>query len=198
MEVACQNKQNDQQILIQQPMVSLAVDRFDRIIALSQNWSEVAMEGHAQVALAPKKLVTKPLGFFIRGDDTRLYTEASLKLCRLRNETLYRHYRCDTPSHKRFMKLELVPLPNKAVQMNHFLLEMEPFANPVNIDDVAEQSHSATGIFKYVRCSMCNALKAVGSQQWVDPDKLSAEAASDVKVIHSVCPNCKAKAWQAR
>lgn len=189
---------NEDQTFFEPPMVSLTVDRFDRIIAVSSNWEDVALQGHAEDSLGLTLVVGKSLRQFIRGDDTRMYTEASLKLCRLRNEMLYRQYRCDSPTHKRFMKLELVPLPDKTVQMNHFLLKEEPFANPVNIEDMTEEPQTVSdGIIKYVRCSLCNALKPVGSQQWIDPDKLSAEAASDVKVIHSVCPNCKVKTWQA-
>lgn len=179
-----------------QPMVSLTVDRFDRIIALSDNWQAVAQQGQAEKLLNLQAVIGRHLGYFIRGDDTRMYTEASLKLCRARQEVLYRHYRCDSPSHKRFMKLQLMPLPNKAVQMNHFLLKEEAFDHPVHIDDIGEKFlPENNGILNFVRCSMCNSLKRVGSNKWFDPDKLTADDANHVAVIHSICPDCKTQAW---
>lgn len=197
--MASQTDQNDSHELIKPITVSLTVDRFDRIIAVSDNWDEVAQQGKAKTSIQNNQVLGKEFNSFIRDERTRMYFDASLKLCRVRNETLFRTYRCDSPTHKRFMELELVPLPNKSVAMNHYLLKEEPFANLIEIEDVEDkQNPFHAGIFQYVRCSLCNALKPVGSHEWLEPATMVTEHAQQFKVIHSVCPDCKAKVWRAR
>lgn len=181
------------------PMVSITVDRLDRIIAVSDTWEAVASIGGVGQALKTEQVLGKSLDSYICGDNAILYIDACLKLCRIRNQTLFRDYRCDSPTHKRFMQMEMVPLPQKAVEMNHFLIKEEPFESPVNIKDVSKlTSPIVRGVFQYVRCSMCNALKSVGSDQWIPPEELTSEQGALVNVIHSVCPACKVATWHPR
>lgn len=175
--------------------VSVRVDRFDRIIAVSENWNEIAEQGEALQSLDSKKVLGQPLVNYIRDDATSMYIEACLKLCRVRNQILSRNYRCDSPTHKRFLELVLTPLPQKSVEMTHYLLKEEPFAHRVDIEDVTDTANQKP--FQYVRCSMCNALRQIGTDQWQDPASLSHQQNQAFKVIHGICPVCKTKKWHA-
>lgn len=180
--------------------VSLIVDRHDVIESVSSSWTAVAEQGGAAESLLPDKVIDRPLAVFIRSDSTRMYIESCLKVCRLKQQVLFREYRCDSLTHQRFMELQLTPLDNLAVEMKHFLLREVPFAKPVRLKDVSDQPEGQPkGLpHRFVRCSMCNSLKAVGSHHWVAPENLSQPLAVPIPVIHSVCPACLNKIWQKR
>lgn len=176
--------------------VSLTVNRYNKIIALSSNWEAVAAEGGAAETLASENVIGQELEAFIHSDTTRMYIESCLKLCRLKNEVLFRQYRCDSPTHKRFMELQLTPLKDGAVEMKHFLLKEAPFEVPIDIEEVAAES--ATHAPQYVRCSMCNRLKPFGSDKWMPPEDLHLTQRQSLKVIYSVCPDCLNAIWHKR
>lgn len=174
--------------------VVVVVNRFNKIISLSSNWTEVAAEGGAEQILATDKVIGKDLDSFISSDTTRMYIESCLKLCRLRKQTIFREYRCDSPTHKRFMELQLTPLDDGVVEMKHFLLREEPFDVPIDIQEVSQYPTKA----QYIRCSMCNRLKQTGTDEWVAPESLHMEFRRSLPVIHSVCPDCMNALWQNR
>lgn len=172
--------------------LSVTVDRFNKIIALSDNWLQVAEQGHAEVSLQQDKVIGKELDQFISNDTTRMYIDSCLKLCRLRKQTIYREYRCDSPTHKRFMELELTPLAEGVVVMKHTLTWEEPFEQRVDIKEAASINLSP----QYIRCSMCNRLKQPQSDNWVKPEVLKPQ--HPLAVIYSVCPECMNTLWQTR
>ena len=175
---------------------AIVVDRYNLITDLSSSWDDVAAEGHAEKALARHKVIGKELDAFIASDSTRMYIDSCLKLCRIKKQVLFRPYRCDSPTHKRYMELQLTPLADGAVEMKHFLLKEEPFPHPVNVNDVSADMNRVN--FQFTRCSMCNRLKKVGTEKWVAPEKLIPQQQAPVNVIHSVCPDCLNKLWQKR
>lgn len=179
--------------------LEVVVDRYDRIQSLSTNWDEVAEQGGAGEQLAQQKVLGQTLAGFIKSDTTRMYIETCLKLCRLRQEVLFREYRCDSPTHRRYMELQLTPLPDGAVSMKHFFLYEVPFEKKVTIKDVSDDTlKQAVANYQYIRCSMCNKLKPLGQEQWFEPDALKVSAQQAINVIHSVCPDCQNKLWSSR
>jgi hypothetical protein len=181
--------------------VALVVDRYDVIQSVSSTWQQVADEGNASESLQQDKVIGNGLDRFIRGDSTRMYIEACLKVCRVKQQVMFREYRCDSPTHKRFMELQLTPLADGAVEMRHFLLREEPFEHRVNIQDISpteKASSATTKPYSYVRCSMCNSLKKVGGDEWVLPENMGDQLVNITKVIHTVCSACQNKIWQKR
>lgn len=180
--------------------VALVVDKDDVIQSVSSSWLSIAEQGRAAESLVPEKVIGKPLVVFIRSDSTKMYIESCLKVCRLKQQVLYREYRCDSLTHQRFMELQLTPLDEGAVEMKHFLLREVPFAEPVTLKDVSDGQFGVgqTPRHQFVRCSMCNSLKAVGSQQWIAPENFPQPLDVPTLVIHSVCPACLNKIWHKR
>lgn len=180
--------------------VAVVVNRYDVIQSVSSSWQKIAEQGGAAESLALDKVIGRDLSVFISSDTTRMYIEACLKVCRIKQLILFREYRCDSFSHQRFMELQLTPLEDSAVEMKHFLLREIPFKTHVSLKDVSKEK-PASGTpakFSFVRCSMCNSLKKVGEDQWVFPENLSQRLAEATPVIHSVCPSCLDKIWQQR
>ncbi|SFR58886.1 hypothetical protein [Thiomicrospira sp. ALE5] len=179
--------------------MTVVVDRHNVIISLSTHWTEAAEQAGAADSLAPEKIIGRPLSSFIRSDSTRMYIESCLQVCRLKQSVMFREYRCDSPSHKRFMELQLTPCPDGAVAMTHSLLREEAFEYSVNIEDSTPDEGKPSGVdYKYIRCSMCNSLKPLGSNSWTDPAELGDKLVKPTKVIYSVCPKCLNKLWQKR
>jgi hypothetical protein len=174
--------------------VTVTVDADNHIIGLSSNWEAVAEAGDAAASLASHKVIGQPLHEFISSDTTRMYIEACLKLCRLRNSSIFRPYRCDTPTHKRYMELQLTPLAHKAVEMKHFLLKEEPFETPLHFEDI---SHDAHALPQLLRCSMCNKVRPIQGEHWSAPEHYQPVKHS-TPVIHTICPDCNALVWQKR
>lgn len=177
---------------------SLTVDRNNCIVDIGDGWEEQAKLGHAEIALKRETVISNYLCDFIQDDNTTMYIEATLSLCRVRKETLYRPYRCDSPSHKRFMELELRPLTNNQVQMTHFLLKEEPFQTAIVIDDITKTTTNKAASNYYLRCSMCNSVKAPQSDEWQEPETIPEEKKPHLKVIHTICEKCKGTIWHKR
>ncbi|SFX42914.1 hypothetical protein [Marinospirillum alkaliphilum] len=174
--------------------VTLTVDADNYILSLSSNWEAVAAAGNAADSLACQKVIGKPLHEFISSDTTRMYVETCLKLCRLKKATLFRPYRCDSTTHKRFMELQLTPLDNQVVEMKHFLLKQEPFETPLHFEDI---SHDAHALPQLLRCSMCNKVRPIQGDHWSAPEHYQTGSGS-TPVIHTICPDCNGMVWQKR
>ena len=172
------------------------VDANNCITSLSDTWSKTAKDGGAADDLAVHRVLGQPLRYFITSDTTRMYVEASLQLCRVRQEVLFRPYRCDSPTHKRFMELQLTPLPEKAVEMKHFLLREEPYTEPVYFQEISFKRRKPAGTC--LRCSFCNRLKPLEQETWMPPEEVNQSYVSPLQVIHTVCSDCKGQAWQPR
>ena len=173
---------------------SLIVNRDNLIVELDETWLELARKNDSESVLATEKILFQPLGKFIDDDNTRMYFEASLSLCRLKNQVLYRPYRCDSPTHKQFMELELAALEDGKVRMTHYLLKTEPFEKPVNFTVMKFNPHKGQAV---KRCSLCNRIQPIGSDEWIEPETFFQDKPG-VMTIHTVCPDCKNTTWHIR
>lgn len=170
----------------------VTVNRRGVIEDLSTNWL-AGLDDNIKADLDPGKLLGQPLSLFIRNDSTKMYVESCLQLCRVSQKVLVRTYRCDSPTHKRFMELELTPLPGGAVKMTHSLLGEEAFIHRL---DITEQPvNSSDKVTAIVRCSFCNKLRLMGETQWLEPENLVKSKPKNLSVIHSVCPACTQTSW---
>lgn len=174
-------------------IIKLVIDKKNKIIAIGGEWDSAAKQGNAVESLAEDKVLGKSIESFLGGDVTQMYYDAVFKLCRLKNETIVREYRCDSPTHRRYMKMVLTPLEDGSIQMTHETLKEIPFENEVTIVDKTLEKNFMSVHTK--RCSICNRLLYPNSNKWVSPEELSEEKPLYVKVIHSVCEDCKNINW---
>ncbi|MGC9457447.1 MAG: hypothetical protein ACP5DC_07955 [Halothiobacillaceae bacterium] len=172
--------------------IRLVIDDQGIITDIGGGWDKAAKEGGAAEKLAVDSVIGKPLAGFIGSDATRMYYNAVFKLARLRGQTLTREYRCDSPTHKRFMEVTVTPRPDGHIEMLHQLLHEEPFAHQLLPVPVARSDpRQGTAL----RCSICNRVRLPGQREWVEPATLVESEDKTLSVIHTVCTDCKHADW---
>lgn len=177
----------------QNNLVVVIINKNNIITSVSTNWNAVATEGKAIESLENKKIVGQSIESFFGGDVTKMYYEAVFTLCRLKNETITRNYRCDSPTHERYMQMTLIPFEEGIIEMNHETIKEVPFKNNVNIKYIKNDLYNSTAYTK--RCSVCNRLLYPDTNNWVFPETLNQKEPLYIKVIHTVCSNCKKRNW---
>ena len=169
--------------------MSYTLDDADTIVAVNGPWDDFARKNEGEQILADK-IVGQKLDRFILGDDTRMFVRTMIMSARVLKKTIYRPYRCDSPTLKRFMEMTVHPLPEGQVEVVHRELHSEPITHVIRI--AAGPVGSSTAYVK--RCSLCNRVKVQGIWSELDnaleTERLLVEASS-LKVIYGVCPDCQ-------
>ncbi|WP_127470172.1 hypothetical protein [Thiomicrorhabdus aquaedulcis] len=180
--------------------LSLVVDAQNCIINVSNSWEPLAVQGGAGDSLQANKILGLPLKDFIQSDITWMAVETALKLCRLKRQPLSKPYRCDSPTHQRFMQMDLIPLQpfsTGLVKMQHGLLKEEPFKKPLYIQDMTASQGKTSLPHLILRCSFCNSLKNPKLGFWQTPEIFEHNQTIEqpLQVVHTVCPSCKEARW---
>ncbi len=174
--------------------VVYTIDRDNRICAIGEGWQDAAEQGRAARALAPERVLGMDLGDFVFSDVTLMYYATVFRLCRLRGEPISREYRCDSPTHRRYMRVTMIPRSDGQITLEHETLREEPFRYPVGVRDVTGAAATPT---PWLRCSICNRLQRPGGAAWEEPGGVAAERPVDLPVIHAVCPDCQHTDWRS-
>lgn len=167
-------------------VVELVVDGNDRIVALGAGWEDAAEAGNAP-ALAPARVVGRSLYDYVCGDDTTMFVRVMLAGARHRKAPTVRPYRCDTPTHKRWMEMEMQPRENGEVRIVHRLLRLQEL--PQRVAPLLGHGDKLPK-----RCSNCNKVRLEGS--WHEPDAPAVvrhmiRHGEDFGVIYGICPDCR-------
>jgi hypothetical protein len=171
------------------PPLAYELDATNTILKIEGPWDEFAcanapVPGELTSCLEDE-VVGRSIFDFITGDPIRLFTDSMLCATRLLQKARTVNYRCDSGHEKRFMQMELVPLPGNSLRLTHRLLRTEalkiPFIFVTAPLDLANPNQ---------RCSICNRLEISGA--WVEPDDdLTRTLPQPCPVTHSVCPLCE-------
>ena len=168
--------------------MSYSLDSSDTIVSVGGHWDDFARENNGENILS-SKIIGWKLDRFISGDDTRMFVRTMIMSVRTLHRPIYRPYRCDSPTLKRFMEMTLLPRANGAVEVIHRELHSEPLFH--NIPIVAAPAGAGWAFLK--RCSLCNRVHAQGVWSEIDEaietHRLQVTAPS-LKVIYGVCPDC--------
>ena len=174
--------------------VVFEIDAKNKIVSIDEGWDEAASEAGASKELEKEKILGRYIEEFEASDTTQMYYNAIFKLCRIKQEKLQREYRCDSSTHKRFMRVTLVPLPKNHIQLIHETLREEAFTHTVVIND---KTYTTDKKQKYIkRCSVCNSIQNIGETLWIPPESLCEDKSIELNVIHTVCQSCKIYPWK--
>lgn len=173
--------------------VSYKINEKNIIIAIEDDWLLAAKTGKADDLLDINNVLETNLFSYISEDSTRMYYDVIFQKCRLFNKNHNIAYRCDSPTHKRFMEMHIHPLSNGHLSILNYLKKEELFNNPIHITE--KSIHTIKNPIK--RCSICNDLKLKEKTEWVHPDLLAKEKEQHFFVIHSICPKCQNRNWRA-
>jgi hypothetical protein len=160
------------------------VDRADRIVSVEGDWDSFALENGGATACAAH-VVGGRLVDAIAGDPARMFITAILMRVRASGQAETVPYRCDSDRVRRYYTMTLTPLSGGRVRVEHEPDGEEPGAVRVRIRPAAKGRPAP------LRCSICCRVRegAGEAAAWRDP--FEGEADRDLRVIHTVCDDCK-------
>lgn len=158
------------------------LDERNRICSVSGIWDEFADENGGQ-KLSSSDVCGRTIWDFVAGDATRMWLDAIFQLTRLRETSLERSYRCDSPDVKRFMRMRVVPEQGRLLRIEHEILATEPRPVPVSIQYAANALDEIRR-----RCSICG---RIHNGSWLEPQAEHVDASNRIMVIYTVCEDCK-------
>lgn len=163
------------------------LDQEDQIISVSGTWDEFASENDGKDVYA-SEVCGKLIWDFVGGETTRMWLTTVFQIARLRDSTIERLYRCDSPELKRHMLMRIVPDSGGQLRIEHEMLSAEERTHPVFIQYAAEKT-VATIRF---RCSICGRVK--DSDHWLEPDNINPTSTkvNPILVEYTVCEDCRA------
>lgn len=138
-----------------QRVFSYRIDDHDRIIDCSEEWFAFARENNsAQLTRASTR--NRPIWKFIDDLETRhLYR---LILSRVRGgKTIHVCMRCDSPTARRKVQLQIAPLPDRGVAFESQITHEEPREYVALLDVTRERSPDIVSI-----CSWCKKVQVPG------------------------------------
>lgn len=166
------------------------VDRDNRLCGFSANWDVSAAEAKS-ASLMSSRLHGIPLLTFISGDVSAMFIETMINSARVQQKELIRPYRCDSPTHRREMRMRLQPLEEGRIRVLHELVRETAWEHPRNMRTVTRRSER-----KIKRCSMCNDLLDVDT--WVTQDEYLMRHphlhGEPLPVYYGICPRCARRA----
>lgn len=169
--------------------VSYQIDKRDVIVGIYDNWITAAKVGKASNLIDTTNILGTELLSYITGNSTKVYYDIVFQKCRFFNVNHIVEYRCDSPTHMRFMEMQIIPEANGLLTIHNYLLKQVPFKNSLNILDISEGGRKT----EIKRCSICNKLKLDYNDVWINPEVLVHFEEKFYSVIHTVCNNCSKK-----
>ena len=126
------------------------IDKTDQIIQLGTNWDCFAKDNQAEDNCQSELVLNKSLWDFIKGRETKYFYESILKRLREIKKPITICHRCDSPSKRRFMGLDILPKNSDEIYFNSYVLGLED-REPVKL-----LSRDKNRSQEYVRmCSNC-------------------------------------------
>jgi hypothetical protein len=172
------------------PRYRYSVDAQDVISSVSPNWLAFARENGAP-ELTAQAVVGHCLWDFIDGIETiRLY-QAILQRVRTTAVQILVPFRCDSPTLRRYMRLEISSQPQDSVQLDGLLVRVEPTTARVNLlDPRFPRSHDVLNV-----CSCCKRAM-VEPMGWLEIEDIAVrlhllEQERAPQMHYDVCPDCR-------
>ena len=161
----------------------------NRVRWLSDEWLAFASANGAP-ELTVEAVVGRPLFAFISGAETEYLYYLLLDEVRTRGRHIVVPFRCDSPSRRRFMRLEMSPFEKQSVAFVGTLLREEPRRAISFLDAAAARTTAALSI-----CSWCK--RVAVDEEWFDLET----AVTRLRLFdsprlpqqnHSACERCRA------
>jgi hypothetical protein len=168
--------------------VTYEINAGDEIVSVGHDWAAFASaNGSPELAAGA---VGRPLFHFVSDPTTRhVYREL---LARVRaGRTISFDYRCDAPALRRFMRMTLRPLADKAVGFDSVTVRVEPRESPWL---QAQSDHASPLVLR-----MCGWCKRVALPDSWEEVEIAVEALGLFgrralpSITHGMCPACYAR-----
>jgi len=176
------------------PTCSYQIDGEDRIIGVSDGWSQFAQSNDAG-QLQAEAVVGRLLWDFVAGSEARQLYQLLFDQVREDGRSRTIPFRCDGPECRRYMELTIDPLPDSALEMRSVLVHEEQRV-PVPLLSALV---SRTGDILRM-CAWCKRVNVDG--EWFEVEeavrRLDLFGAQELPMIsHGICASCKATFTEA-
>lgn len=161
------------------------VNNKDVIFDVSSNWDTFALDNDGEESVKDC-IVNTSVYDHIADDATKMWVESILNLARVLDKPIERHYRCDSDSIKRYMRLTVEGDHKQQLRLMHELIHSEVI-NPSRPFKTAK----AWRVGDMVRCSICNKVRF--EDKWIEIDEVKSYPEDHYSVAYTVCMMCKIK-----
>lgn len=174
----------------QQRTIVYSIDRHDVLTNIGDGWTEFADENDGVDVLYPNSVIGKSLWDFVKGLSLRQIYQEIVRDVRGNDRTVAFDYRCDSPSLKRFMRMEITGQSHSS--------NVTFLSRTIRIEakeHILKVAAAHRGHFQMTRCSICNLVK-LPNEQWDELEIALTEfdlLANDreVRFAWGVCPICR-------
>ncbi len=164
------------------------IDQDDVIRFVDQNWLQFALENDSP-HLTYDTVVGTSLWSYVTDAETVQIYKAMFNRVRNDQITVSVPYRCDSPDCRRYLHLEIHPLPDEHIEFHSHLLREEKRKRQPLLDPSYSRSE------EYLRmCSWCKKIY-LPDQTWEDVEKAVTalnlfELSHIPQITHAICPTC--------
>ena len=170
------------------------IDRDNQISFINDEWSLFAAENKARDLEAGSMIGQSIIRSIADETSRQLYW---MLITRIRRDpkSLRFLFRCDAPDKRRFMRMEMFPLPDQGVGFKSFCVREESRAPVTLLDADADRSEEFVKI-----CSWCKKVE-VGNSEWVEVEDAILRLAlfktrTLPQLTHGMCPGCHGHYWR--
>jgi hypothetical protein len=179
-----ESKQEDTRVLY-------TIDHDDRIVYLNNGWDFFAEENEAG-HLVQAHVQHRSLWDFISDAETRHLHQVLVARVRARQLPLAMPFRCDSPSVRRYMKMEIAPAPEAAIEYRCAVTRIEQRAPVLLMEQKGWRSDTLIRM-----CSWCKKIH-IGDDLWQEVEaaiqKLQLfERKRLPEISHTMCDECLRK-----
>lgn len=175
-----------------QQKISYWIDEGDIIRQVDDFWDQ-SLEDPTAARVKSSEIIGKSLFNFICDDITRMFIRTLLQSARLMMKPLSRPYRCDSPHEKRYMQMTITPEQEGLVSVTHEIIKTEPLVKPA-LFKTLPSSFSTFQSAVHIRCSICNRVRLMGTENWHEinalPESITSTTEQPMQVIYGVCRDC--------
>ena len=170
---------------------SYTIDKNDCIVELGKNWDYFAVDNQAVESCGSTFVLNNILWDYIQGKEVKSYYKTIVKHVRETIKPITICHRCDSPSLRRFMLLEILPKNNSKIHFNSYVLSLVD-REPVKL--LETYSKRSQEILKM--CSNCKKILSSNSDwEWVEIEKyIDSSNLSNreilPKITYGICSMC--------
>lgn len=165
------------------------LDAHDRIEWVSDGWLAFALENGA-TDLTEERVLGRPIWDFIADDELRAAYRRIFAKTRTTGRAWSGPFRCDSPTLRRFMQLEVAWERAQALHLSGILLHVEP-CEPVRLLDAGALCSDA----RVTMCGICKNL-LIEPAGWIPLEegirlRSLANCSKRPRIRYEVCPDCR-------
>jgi len=167
------------------------VDSADLLITVDAAWLEFAQKNLAR-DLVRENILGKPIWSFFSGYQVEEVYGSLFRRVRLKQQPIVLPFRCDSPTERRLMELNLSPLVEGGIHLESTMVQVERRKAVPLFDYAVRRSKEFV-----IVCSWCKKIRV--ADEWLEVEVAVERLGlfhvpTFPQLSHGICPPCKAEA----